>query len=171
MSYLPVKHGCSLSDTSVILNCVNKHLVSSGSFFFFKSLHPDSIKPQDEQIVCLSPSSINPLVQTFNLVLLDVIEVHRALKHLDPAKSAGPDKLAPFFLKSAADFTARPLTHIFNLTFSTTTRFQAFGNLPMFLPLLKGGDPTVVNNYRAVSKLCVLAKVLEKFVQVNFWTQ
>lgn len=32
------------------------------------------------------------------------------------------------------------------------------------LPLLKGGEPSVVYNYRSICKLCVLAKVLEKLV-------
>lgn len=33
------------------------------------------------------------------------------------------------------------------------------------LPLLKGDDPTVINNYRPISKLCVLAKIHESIVR------
>lgn len=32
------------------------------------------------------------------------------------------------------------------------------------LLLLKGGDPSYLNNYRVISKLCILAKVFEKIV-------
>ena len=32
------------------------------------------------------------------------------------------------------------------------------------LPLLKGGEATLLNNYRPISKLSVLAKVLESLV-------
>jgi len=32
------------------------------------------------------------------------------------------------------------------------------------LPLLKGGDPMVLNNYRLISKLTLLVKILESFV-------
>ena len=32
------------------------------------------------------------------------------------------------------------------------------------LPLLKGGEATILNNYRPISKLSVLAKVLERLV-------
>lgn len=32
------------------------------------------------------------------------------------------------------------------------------------LHLPKGGDPTLLNNYRPISKVCIPAKVLEKLV-------
>ncbi len=32
------------------------------------------------------------------------------------------------------------------------------------IPLFEGGDPTVLNNYRMISKLSVLSKVLETLV-------
>ena len=98
-----------------------------------------------------SPLPNNDCVQSFNIVPLDVIEVYRALKHLDPAKSAGPDKLEPLFLKLAVDFIAEPLTHIFNLTFSNN-EIPNIWKSAYVLPLLKGGDPTVLNNYRPISK-------------------
>lgn len=93
------------------------------------------------------------MVQPFNFTCLDVIEVHRALKRLDPNKSAGPDKLDPCFLKLAADFIAEPLTHIFNLTLPNNETPNIWKSAYV-LPLLKGGDPSVVNNYRPISKLC-----------------
>lgn len=44
---------------------------------------------------------------------LDVIEVHRALKQLDPNTAAGPDKLDPNFLKLVVDIIAKPLYSYF----------------------------------------------------------
>ena len=84
-----------------------------------------------------SPLPNNDCVQSFIIVPLDVIEVYRALKHLDPAKSAGPDKLEPLFLKLAVDFIAEPLTHIFNLTFSNN-EIPNIWKSAYVLPLLKG---------------------------------
>lgn len=52
-------------------------------------------------------------VNHFN-VTLKVSEVNKALKSLDSKKLAGPDKLAPHFLKLAADFIVPPLTYICN---------------------------------------------------------
>ncbi len=55
------------------------------------------------------------------------------------------------------------MTYIFNLSVSNN-KIPSIWKSAYVLPLLKGVDPTTVNNYRPVSKLCVLAKVLEKFV-------
>ncbi len=66
-------------------------------------------------------------------------------------------------MRTAADFIAEPLCHIFNLTISEN-EIPSIWKSAYVLPLLKGGDPSVVNNYRPISKLCALSKVLEKLV-------
>ncbi len=82
---------------------------------------------------------------------------------MDSKKSAGPDSLDPFFLKLAADLIAKPLTCLFNLSLNTN-KLPKVWKSAFVLPLLKGGDPSSVNNYRPISKLCILAKVFEKLV-------
>ncbi len=66
-------------------------------------------------------------------------------------------------MKSAVDFIVEPLTYVFNLSISSN-KIPSIWKSVYVLPLLKGGDPTTINNYRPISKLCVLAKVLEKLV-------
>ena len=82
---------------------------------------------------------------------------------LDPKKPAGPDNVEPFFLKIAADCIAPPLTTLFNLSLSTNTIPKVWKSAYV-LPLLKGGEATILNNYRPISKLSVLAKLLERLV-------
>lgn len=107
------------------------------------------------------PSTLE--TEPFHFIPFNVTEVCRALKNIDTSKSAGPDKLDPFFLKIAADIIAEPLTYIFNLSLSQNSIPEVWKSA-FVLPLLKGGDPSSLNNYRPISKLCVLAKVLEKLV-------
>lgn len=78
---------------------------------------------------------------------------------MNPNKPAGPDQLDPYFLKLVADFIAEPLTYIFNLSL-LNNEIPAIWKSAYGFPLLKG-DPSDVNNYRPISKLCVLAKVLD----------
>lgn len=79
---------------------------------------------------------------------------------LDSKKSVGPDSLDPYFLKLAADLIAEPLTSNFNLSLSTNKLPKVWISA-FVLPLLKGGEPSIVNTYRPISKLCILVKVFE----------
>ncbi len=56
-----------------------------------------------------------------------------------------------------------PIASIFNLSLSTNVILPSWKSA-MFMPLLKGGDPSDLNNYRPISKLPVLAKVFESMV-------
>lgn len=64
-------------------------------------------------------------------------------------------KISANFLPLAADI-ADPVT-FFYLSIEFVIWNSAF-----VLVLLKGGDPTSLNIYRSISKLCILAKVFEK---------
>ena len=79
---------------------------------------------------------------------------------LDPWKSAGPDNLPPYFLRLAAHIIAQPVSNIFSLSIQSSVIPDVWKTAYM-LPLLKGGDRTLLNNYRPISKLSILAKVLE----------
>lgn len=140
-----VKDSCTLTDKTAILDCFNKHCVSSGSLF--ESLHSDPKQPR-EQRTHSSPPPLNSMVQPFNLTHLDVIEVHRALKQLEPNKSRGPDQLDLYFYKLAGDFIAEPLTR--NFTLSNNETPTTWKSACVF-PFLRGRDPSVVNIYRPIS--------------------
>lgn len=84
-------------------NCFNNHFVSSYSVY-------DSVGSFSDR-----PSADPPIYsgQLFNFVPFSVLQVHKALKNIDPRKSLGPDLIDPYFLKTAADFVAEPLTFSF----------------------------------------------------------
>ena len=141
-----------------MLNYLNEHFISAGSLF--ESLNPDQTKlvfHNEEETI----NSQNDL--SFNFSPVSASEVQSALRGLDLRKAAGPDGLDPFFLKLAADFIADPLSYIFNLSL-TTNKLPKVWKSAFVLPLLKGGKPSEVNNYRPISKLCILAKVFERLV-------
>lgn len=122
---------------------VNKHFISSGSLF-----HPScsaSVKPSTDGLVSVTG-------QSFNFIPFSVQEVHKALKALDPF--SGADLVGLYFLKLAADFIAEPLTYCFNITVKHTEIPMMWKSAFVF-PLFKGGDPTILNNYRPISKLFI----------------
>lgn len=89
--------------------------------------------------------------------------MYEVLGNLDSKKSAGPDNLEPFFLKTGVEFIAPPLTYLFNPILSTNVIPKIWMSAYV-LPLLNGGEATLLTNYRPISNLSVLAKILEKFV-------
>ena len=86
-----------------------------------------------------------------------------ALNNLNPNKARGIDNIAPVILKNCAFTLALPIHHLF------TTSLRS-GNIPSewkthkIIPVFKSGDKTSVANYRPISLLCVISKVLERLV-------
>ena len=114
-----IKDSVAIHDKMDILNCFNKHFISSGFLFEFNCFV--SVKPCTDVPVYTG--------QSFNIPF-SVQEVHETLKTLDPRKPSGPDLIDPYFLKLAADFVAEPVAYHFNLT--VVRKFLGYGNLLLF---------------------------------------
>ena len=90
-------------------------------------------------------------------------EVFRELRNLKRNKSNGLDNLPPGMLKDAATIITKPLAYIINLSLQS-------GSLPMewkaakIIPLFKSGSMVELDNYRPISILPVLSKILERIV-------
>lgn len=82
---------------------------------------------------------------------------------LNTAKSPGADEITPIILKKCAITLCRPLAELFN-------RSLNYGSIPedwkngLVSPIYKGGNRTDVSNYRPVTLLPVISKVLERLV-------
>lgn len=147
-----MKESVVVHDKLEILNHFNEYFIQSGSLF--DTACPYTVTPCRDVPVSTS---------VFNLTPFLVADVQKALKGLAPEKPPGPDLIEPYFLKIAADCVAQPLTYLFNLTLESNT-IPKIWKSAFVCPLLKGGDPSNLNNYRPISNLSVLAKTLESLV-------
>ncbi len=129
--------------------------ISSGFLF-------DKVNTSSSALAPLAVAE-SPLNSEFNFRPFTVAEVHKALTKLDSKKPAGPDNIGVYFLKLAADFIAEPLTYIHNLTL-TSKKIPKIWKMAHVFPLLKGGEPSSLNNYRHISNLSPLAKISESLV-------
>ena len=77
----------------------------------------------------------------------------------------GCDGISSKMLKSTAGAIASPLTKFFNLSISTGNYPSAWKRQGWLVPIPKGADPTIVNNYRPISILPTVSKILEKHVK------
>lgn len=74
--------------------------------------------------------------------------------------------MEPYFLKIAADLIATPVTYLINLSLATN-QVPAIWKSANVFPLHKGGDPANINNYRPISKLSVLTKLMESVISMQ----
>lgn len=85
------------------------------------------------------------------------------LKRLDITKGAGPDEIPPYFIASCASCLVTPLCLIYNKSLSSG-KFPSKWKEAKVVPIHKSGDSTLISNYRPVSILSTLAKILESLV-------
>ena len=87
----------------------------------------------------------------------------KILRDINTSKAAGIDRLPGRFLKDGANVLAKPVTDICNLSISLN-KFPSAFKLAKVKPIFKKGRKTNVSNYRPISLLPILSKVIEKVV-------
>lgn len=75
-------------------------------------------------------------------------------------RSAGPDGVPSFLIKTVINSIAVPLCHLVNLSF-VSGYFPERLKVGKTVPLYKKGDPHMLDNYRPVSLLSVFSKIFE----------
>ena len=78
-------------------------------------------------------------------------------------KSTGIDEIRPTILKSTPDNILIALTHVFNLSLACGEFISDFKTAKV-APIHKKGSVTNVYNYRPISLLCSMSKILEKLI-------
>lgn len=146
-----------ISDRKQMANAFNSHFKKAGHVF--EDLHPAS------KLVANSSGPSSPL-PAFVFSHFAVSDVLHALQTLDPKKSAGPDGIDPYFLRLAAPIIAQPLTDLYNLSI-TEEVLPDIWKKAFVSPLFKAGCSSEMNNYRPISNLSVLAKILESLVSTQ----
>ena len=89
--------------------------------------------------------------------------VERAIKALNNSKSPGADRIPVKILKDAMNLVSKPLTLEYNASLERGI-FPQIWKLARVTPIHKAGTKTDVNNYRPISVLSVVSRILEKIV-------
>ena len=89
--------------------------------------------------------------------------VKKELLSLDPKKSTGLDDISPRFLHDGAEYLAEPIKHVVNLSILSETVPSSLKQAKV-IPLFKKGSRLDPGNYRPVSILSSISKVLERAV-------
>ena len=104
----------------------------------------------------------------FEIPMIDRQKVLKFLSNIDINKATGTDMIGPRLLKFAAPFIGDEITFICNQSISKSV-FPSKWKEAKVTPLFKNGPHEAVNNYRPISILPVLSKVLEKHVHESLY--
>ena len=104
----------------------------------------------------------NP-INSFEFSPVSLEYVFDKLSSLPEKKATGTDDLPAKLLKVGAISIAEPLTYIVNLSLRTCV-FPNIWKNARICPIHKGGDSTDPSNYRPISILPVMSKIIERVV-------
>ena len=98
---------------------------------------------------------------SFNLATVSENTILTILKNTKVSKAAGLDNLSGRFLRDGAKVLAKPTTDICNLSIS---KFPDSCKLAKLKPIYKKGSLTEASNYRPISLLPLISKVITKVI-------
>eukprot|EP00117_Sycon_ciliatum_P040795 scpid37281/ scgid3278/ Probable RNA-directed DNA polymerase from transposon X-element; Reverse transcriptase len=127
----------------------------------FAAVVHDPARPGVLQIPADRDPTAPSTLTDFTLVNTETVEA--LLTTLNSHKAAGSDGIPPCILKSCKANITASLTSIINQSLLSGV-FPASYKHAHVCPLYKAGDATIGSNYRPVSLLPVISKVLEKVV-------
>ena len=145
-------------------NMISDSALIAGQFNdYFTNIGPSlNLKLQDTNIDPMHYLGGN-YVHSLFFSPTDVSEVNCLLNEINVNKSTGPDGLHPAVIKSVAQHISPILVHIFNNSMATGIIPKAL-KVAQITPIYKADDPMEFINYRPISILPVLSKILEKVV-------
>ena len=105
----------------------------------------------------------------FRFSYISTAFVEREIRQLKQNKATGTDQLPPNLLKDCSVLIAKPIAHILNLSVKTST-VPSLWKSAKICPIFKSGKSELVENYRPISVLPVLSKILEKTVHQQLYS-
>ena len=108
---------------------------------------------------------VSNVAEKFSFELLNEVEVYNELRLLKKPKSCDILGFSTKLLRIAAPVVAVYITHIFNLSLCIG-KFHEDWKLAKVTPIYKGeGSKQMPTNYRPISVVCTVAKILETLVK------
>jgi hypothetical protein len=150
-----VVNGEQISDPPQIAEAFNEFFTSVGSKI------SESVRPTDVDPISLMPD----LPHLNNLVLVNIgpNRLCEIIKTFESKSSCDLDGISTKLLKHVISDICSPLAHIFNLSISSGI-FPSKLKTSRTVPIFKAGSPLSCDNYRPISMLSTLSKLLEKIV-------
>ena len=132
---------------------------------YFSSVFQPS-KPNQHQASTFSSSQLGTDAQLWEIKLSEV-EVANCLRNLDTSKASGPDGIPARLLKECSQQIAPSLCSLFNLSLQFSWIPSEWKSADV-APIHKKDSKEPAENYRPISLLSIVSKVLERCVYSRF---
>ena len=147
------------TEPKTIATALNEHFATIGQTLAdCLSLFVTKVTPQQQ-----SNETTN-----FRILSVDELFVASQLKSLKANKATGLDKISARLLKDAADEITPSITLLLNRSTSSHT-FPSIWKCAKVIALFKSGDKESAANYRPISLLPTLSKLLERAVHTQIY--
>ena len=137
-----------------------KDFYSNLAYNLVKKLPTPQINIEKQQSI-ITTKNLNLRGKNFSFAPVAPDTILKLLKQLNPAKSAGIDSLTGKFLKEGAPVLASPIADLVNLSISLSV-FPDDCKIAKLKPLYKKEAKTKPKNYRPISLLPLLSKIIER---------
>ena len=148
-----IDNGIEITDPNIIAESFNEYFTNIGPTL------ASSINTNDNFTQYLPQPSNNSLFFSPT----SQHEIITIVKSLKASKSSGYDGLSVSLLKQIIHFIAPPLEYIFNNSLNSG-RYPNSLKIAKVIPIYKKDDQTKIKNYRPISLLPGISKILEKIV-------
>lgn len=164
-------------EASIVLNiagqtCHNVKEIANHFNTFFTTVASSLVSKLPSAPNIFNTDSI-PFKQFYSKVTKDHLElklthvtedfIYKEISNLNTFKSTGIDNIPARFIKDGAIVLAKPITYLVNLSITTGIVPEEL-KLARVKPLFKKNSRSEIGNYRPVSILCIISKILEKAV-------
>ena len=160
-------------DKSCIIDCIkvnnieiyDKQRISNAFGEYFSSLGENFANKIKKPINNIN-TYLNVINRNPNSIFIsptNKVEIEKLINKLPNKKSSGFDNINNILLKKLSNDISPILSDIFNLSIRTGT-FPDIMKLAEVVPLFKTKDRTYPENYRPISLLITISKILEKIV-------
>ena len=152
--------GKTITDPKLITNSFNSYFGS------IAQKTKNNIKQSNK---CFSDFLTSPNTRSFFISPTDKGEVSDTIKNLNNNKSVGPMSIPSAILKQIAPTISAPLSKIINLCFETGL-FPTCLKTANVIPVHKKESKLNINNYRPISLLSNIGKMIEKLMYIRLYS-
>ena len=156
----------TVEDPNEIAQQLNNYFVKIGQTIANNSSHPINSSQLD-----FKKFLSNSVSQSIVLAPPHPAEIYNIIDSLDTSKACGHDNIPPYFLRVGSEILAPILALLFSYVFELGIFPKVFKTAKV-VPIFKSGNNKLLQNYRPISILSSLSKLLEKIIKtrlINFF--